>query len=133
MNAAVGPVRLEVPASQVWAPLVRLAASGVAHVAGFSMAEIEELRVAVDELFALLVGDDVSEEPIELRFVVDGESVGMQAARRSTPEPPAVSSVVAGLLDATTDQWDLQWDLSEAGGQRLVTLSKRRSQSPPPG
>ena len=48
-------IRLSVPAALEYVRIVRLTASGVASRLGFDVEEIEDLRVAVDELASLVV------------------------------------------------------------------------------
>ena len=48
-------IRLTVPASLEYVRIVRLTASGVASRLGFDIEDLEDLRVAVDELSSLLV------------------------------------------------------------------------------
>src|ERR687895_1148119 len=56
-----GDVRLVVPASPEYLRLVRLTAAGMASRLGFTFDEVEDLRIAVDELCFHLLGesDDV--------------------------------------------------------------------------
>ena len=54
-----GDVRLVVPAAPEYLRLVRLTAAGLASRLGFTFDEVEDLRIAVDELcFHLLGGAD---------------------------------------------------------------------------
>jgi serine/threonine-protein kinase RsbW len=48
-------VRLTIPAALEFVRIARLTASGVASRLGFDIDEIEDLRVAVDELSSILV------------------------------------------------------------------------------
>ena len=48
-------IRLTVPAALEYVRIVRLTASGVASRLGFDVEEIEDLRVAVDELASIVV------------------------------------------------------------------------------
>ena len=53
-----GDVRLVVPASPEYLRLVRLTAAGLASRLGFTFDEVEDLRIAVDELCFHLLGED---------------------------------------------------------------------------
>src|SRR3989475_12707102 len=57
-----GEVRLVVPAVPEYLRLVRLTAAGLASRMGFTFDEVEDLRIAVDELCFHLLGD-VDDDP----------------------------------------------------------------------
>ena len=63
-------IRLAVPAALEYVRIVRLTASGVASRLGFDVEEIEDLRVAVDELASMVVES------------ADGGELGVQFAVR---------------------------------------------------
>src|SRR2546423_7856230 len=58
-----GDVRLVVPASPEYLRLVRLTAAGMASRLGFTFDEVEDLRIAVDELCFHLLGDADVDDP----------------------------------------------------------------------
>ena len=62
-----GPVQLVMPAEPGLSRVVRLAASGLASLTGFSVDEIEDIKIAVSEVVITLVehGDGA---PVELDF-----------------------------------------------------------------
>lgn len=66
-NPVEGPVDLRFPADARMARLARLAASAVGTAAGFSIADVEDLRIAVDELCSSLIEVSVGGF-VDLRF-----------------------------------------------------------------
>jgi hypothetical protein len=116
------PVRLSVPAESRYVRLARLAAAGVATEAGFDVDGVEDLRVAVNELFALLVDDH--EDPaglVELTFGVDGDMVSVDGQRNLDAPAPAVDDLALEILRVVVDDHSFDADDSE----RRFHLRKR--------
>jgi serine/threonine-protein kinase RsbW len=87
-------VRLSVPASLEYVRIVRLTGSGVASRLGFDVDEIENLRVAIDELASMVV-ERSSGGTLDLSFVTaDGEL-------RIDGSAPAVNGSDVGIEDLT--------------------------------
>src|SRR6266550_3660719 len=73
-----GDVRLVVPAAPEYLRLVRLTAAGLASRLGFTFDEVEDLRIAVDELCFHLLGEmddeaDPAGEPRTMDLVYSAE------------------------------------------------------------
>ena len=66
-------VCIRVPASPEYLHVVRLVAAGLAARIGFTLDDIEDLKIAVDELTAYLTGPQGRDGMLEIRFSV-GES-----------------------------------------------------------
>jgi serine/threonine-protein kinase RsbW len=101
-------VRLVVPASLEYVRIVRLTASGVASRLGFDVDEIENLRVAVDELASTLV-DSGGGGSLELTFASsDGELriEGRTDANGSTDL--ALDELSSQILRAVCDKYELR-------------------------
>ena len=62
-----GPVELRIPAEPALSRIVRLAASGLASLTGFTIDDIENIKIAVSEVTIALVEHGVG-EPVELSF-----------------------------------------------------------------
>ncbi len=124
------PVRLTVPAESRYVRLVRLAAAGVATEAGFDVDDVEDLRVAVNELFTLLVDD--SEDPsgtVEVTYTqVDrGVSVeGVRAVSDGAPQTAGPEDLALEILRVVVDEHAFETD----GGQRRFSVVKRAAVPP---
>jgi serine/threonine-protein kinase RsbW len=124
-----GDVRLVVPAAPEYLRLVRLTAAGMASRLHFTFDEVEDLRIAVDELcFHLLGSDDGDDIPIdedrtmELIYSANADSItitGRTGLSHALPEPSELSEQI---LDALVDEHEV------SGGDGMVTfrLKKQR-------
>ena len=103
-------VRLTVPAALEYVRIVRLTASGVANKLGFDVDELENLRVAVDELASLIL--DVAEGGnLEVDFVARGEELlieGRVPARDG--EMVVAENLTEQILKAVIDEYELHVD-----------------------
>jgi serine/threonine-protein kinase RsbW len=122
---ADGLIELVLPADTRLVRVARLVASGVATTAGFDVDEVEDLRIAVDELCTALVeGGDGS--PLLLGFDL-GENevsvVGSTKASSAAAFEPDRLALSRQILAVVVDDHDLNSD----HGQISVRLRKRRS------
>ncbi|HVE46772.1 MAG TPA: ATP-binding protein [Acidimicrobiales bacterium] len=63
-------VRLAVPATPEFLRLARVTASGLASRLGFTFDEVEDLRLAIDELCFILIGSRGRAGSVELRYAM---------------------------------------------------------------
>jgi hypothetical protein len=116
-----GTVTLTVPGHPAYLRLARLAAADTGARAGLSIGDLEDLRIAVDELAYALIGDERSGAPLTLRFLAaDGmvEIEGTCAARGAAPE---LGSLARTIIDVIADEHELGDD----GDTRHFRLLKR--------
>ena len=100
-------VRLAVPAAPQFVRLVRLAAADIATRAGFSLDEIEDLRMAVDELCFALTGLDGRPGELEVTFGLSGDEVVVEGVGRfgaavpldANPHTGIRSQILSSVLD----------------------------------
>ena len=102
-------IRLTVPAALEYVRIVRLTASGVASRLGFDVEEIEDLRVAVDELASLVV-ESADGGDLSVQFAVQDNTLRIEgdallAAGRA--DNARVDDLTAQILAAVVDEWDL--------------------------
>jgi hypothetical protein len=123
-----GDVRLVVPAAPEYLRLVRLTAAGLASRLGFTFDEVEDLRIAVDELCFHLLGDADHQIPSEetrtmdlvysagLDFITITGRTGLSGP---VPEPSELSEQI---LDALVDEHEV------SGSNSMITfrLKKQR-------
>lgn len=64
-------VSIRIPASPAYLQVVRLISAGLASRLGFTIDEIEDLKIAVDEMCAYLTGSQGRAGELQLAFEVD--------------------------------------------------------------
>jgi serine/threonine-protein kinase RsbW len=123
-----GDVRLVVPAAAEYLRLVRLTAAGMASRLGFTFDEVEDLRIAVDELCFHLLGDMEDEDPsadprtMDLVYSAGPDFItitGRTGLSGAVPEPSELSEQI---LDALVDEHEL----SGTNGTVTFRLKKQR-------
>jgi serine/threonine-protein kinase RsbW len=103
-------VRLSVPAALEYVRIVRLTGSGVASRLGFDIEEIENFRVALDELASMAI-DAASGGELEMTFsTTDTELRVAGRAPVAAGVDVAVESLTAQILKAVIDDYELRVD-----------------------
>jgi anti-sigma regulatory factor (Ser/Thr protein kinase) len=103
-------VTLAVPARPEYVRLARLTAASLASRLGFSFDDVEDTRIAVDELCFLLVGSDGRPGEIELEFSFDEGELAIEGrgpGGEVRHEPPDLS-FSRQILAALTDEFEVQ-------------------------
>ncbi|HEX5614338.1 MAG TPA: hypothetical protein VFZ83_04225 [Acidimicrobiia bacterium] len=118
-------VTLVIPASTEHVQLARLVASGIAGRLAFDLDEIEDLRIAVDELCVLLLEHGASESLSLAYEVVDEATLLVRGTARvdAGTAPPEISLLTAQILSTVADAHDLGVD---GDGTAYFTLRKTR-------
>jgi serine/threonine-protein kinase RsbW len=117
-------VELRLPADSSYLSVLRTATAGLAARLDFTLDEIEDLRIAVDEACALLLPDVVAQQPLTCRFTLSPDvlEVAVLATTRTGRAPGrdsfawTVLTALAGEVEASSDD-----------GAVSVTLRKRRA------
>ena len=118
-------VTIKLPAAGAYLSVLRTATAGLAARLDFTLDEIEDLRIAVDEACAMLLTQAVPGADLECAFSLDGDSmrIGVSVLTVDGVEPSrdtfawTVLSALAGDVDSAAD-----------GDNRVtITLLKRRS------
>ncbi|HUQ63179.1 MAG TPA: ATP-binding protein [Acidimicrobiales bacterium] len=107
MNAGDGEVRLEVPAAPEYLRMARMMAAGVASRLGFTLEEVEDLRIAIDELCYSLVGRAGRPGTIRLRYVMSGDNLSIEGTGHfddHLDDAPHLSPLSEQILGALTDE-----------------------------
>jgi hypothetical protein len=115
-------VRLSVPASLEYVRIVRLTGSGVASRLGFDVEEIENLRVALDELASMAIE---LADPGELEvtfFTTDTELRIEGRAPIAEGVDVGVEALTAQILKAVIDDYEL---VSREGYVRFSCVTRR--------
>ncbi len=71
--ASIGPVILRLPPDPTLSRVLRLAASGIGGMAGFTIDEIEDIKIAVSEVMLALI-EHGGGQSIEVQFMVEDQS-----------------------------------------------------------
>ena len=124
-------VRLSVPAMPEFLRLIRVTAAGLGSRLGFSYDEVEDLRLAIDELCFGLTGKLGREGTVQVRFRVDGDSLevtgeGHFEDRVFTPPESPWSRII---LEALVDDHELA---PGPDGPRFRLLKRSASSPRPP-
>jgi serine/threonine-protein kinase RsbW len=117
-------VELRLPADGAYLSVLRTATAGLAARLDFTLDEIEDLRIAVDEACALLLPDAVEDAELTCLFSLGAEALAVTVSVPSrTGRMPrrntfawTVLTALAGEVDATVD----------SDGTVSVTLLKHR-------
>lgn len=114
ISRAVGPVDIRVPADPALSRVMRLAASGMASLAGFTVEEIDDVKVAVSEVLIALI-EHGEGHTIDICFDVDGGVFSVRGTTAATafdadhPDLALCRAVLGGLcLDHRIEVSDAQ-------------------------
>jgi serine/threonine-protein kinase RsbW len=121
-------VELRLPAESAYLSVLRTATAGLAARLDFTLDEIEDLRIAVDEACALLLPDARPEFPLVCRFTLETDclEVTVEATTNAGRTPGresfawTVLTALAGDVDAGADD----------DGKVRLTLRKHRGGTP---
>jgi serine/threonine-protein kinase RsbW len=122
-------VEVRLPASSSYLSVLRTATAGLAARLDFTLDEIEDLRIAVDEACATLLSQARPEPGLTCLFTVEGDALSVRVSVESDhPKLPqrdtfgwTVLSALAGEVDAVAE--------GEHGVS--IILVKRRGESAP--
>ena len=123
-----GDVRLVVPAAAEYLRLVRLTAAGMASRIGFTFDEVEDLRIAVDELCFHLLGDTDDAPPpdeprtMDLVYSAGSDFISITGRTGLSGGIPAPSELSEQILDALVDEHEV----SSTNGTVIFRLKKQR-------
>lgn len=114
-------VRLTVPATPEFLRLARVTASGLASRLGFTYDEVEDLRLAIDELCFVLIGRG-RDGTVHLRYAVRPgslEVLGVGYFEQDHAEP-VLASFTRQILTALVDEYNVFRDADGRSAFRLV-------------
>lgn len=126
MSRDDGEVHLEVPASPEFLRMARMMAAGVASRLGFTYEEVEDLRIAIDELCYSLVGRAGRPGTIRLRYVMAGDSLEVEGTGHfddHLDDAPHLSPLSQQILSALADECELE---SRPEGPTFRMVKRRR-------
>ena len=107
-------VAVRLPAESAYLSVLRTATAGLAARLDFTLDEIEDLRIAVDEACAMLLGQAIPGSSLECQFALDRGAMTVSVSVPClTPQVPAsdtfawmVLAALAGRVDAYVGDGD---------------------------
>jgi hypothetical protein len=121
-------VHLSIPADPQLLRVARLTAAGLAGRLGFSFDEIEDVKIAVDELCFALVGSKGRPGTLTLTYRLDRNRLeidGVGSFADGAGSDPTPSDLSSQILAAVVDEHDVRRD-----GDRLrFHMAKRRGEN----
>jgi len=116
-------VVLSVPADSLYLSVVRTAAAGLAARLQFTLDDIEDLRIAVDEACALLLKQARADSLVRVSFSLGPNELQVQAsATCDRPSVPSTEGFSWTVLAALTTSLDIE----VAGSDLVITLARVR-------
>ncbi len=104
----------------------RVTAATLAVDLAFTLEEIEDLRVAVDELVAAAIEELDGSELLDLCFEIQGSDLVVDGQVKAAGPTPGLHPVAQELIDMLADHHEF----GERGGNRTFKLVKHRSIDP---
>lgn len=125
--ASADVVLLTVPADGAYLGVLRTAAAGLAARLHFTLDEIEDLRIAVDEACAMLIRLAIPASDLSCRFALTGDELAVEVA---------VPTTATAVLPATSSfTWKVLTSLASAAAASVadqrasITMTARRAES----
>jgi len=107
--------------------VARITASGLASRVGFSLDEVDDLRLALDELCFTAIGRGLDNEELELRYSTSARTLSINGATLSAANGrPTVGEFSQQILTALVDEHRV-WD---DNGKNCFSLVKRSPAKP---
>jgi serine/threonine-protein kinase RsbW len=106
-------VTVRMPADGAYLSVLRTATAGLAARLDFTLDEIEDLRIAVDEACAMLLAQAIPGSSLECDFTLSTDTMTIAVSAQSSAGQPArdtfawtVLSALAGSVDSTVGPGD---------------------------
>ncbi len=115
------------PASPQLMRVARLTAAGLASRLGFSFDEVEDLKIAVEELCFAMVGTRGGAGNLTLDYRLDGDGLVIEGV--SDSPPPVTHQGSDELSDLILTAVVDEHEVSDDGGTMRFRLLKRRASS----
>jgi serine/threonine-protein kinase RsbW len=108
-NIEPNEIRLVIPATAEYVRLARLTVAGLASRMGFTFDEVEDLRIAVDELHHCLLGSSGPESTLTLTCAILSEGLVIEGVASFGPDrarpTPKLSDFSTRILRAVVDEY----------------------------
>jgi len=115
-------VEIKIPANPTYVSMLRTATAALAARADFTLDEIDDLRIAVDEACALLLPDARPSSDLTCRFTITPDALGITVSvptrSAATPERTSfawmVLTALAGNVEVQTNAHEVTIGLQKA-------------------
>ena len=122
-------VTVRMPAEGAYLSVLRTATAGLAARLDFTLDEIEDLRIAVDEACAMLLSLAIPGSALECSFALGRDMMTISVSVPSlTPQPPASDTFAWMVLTALAGSVDAY---AGPGDQLTIVMRKSRRASGP--
>ncbi len=119
-------VTVRMPAESAYLSVLRTATAGLAARLDFTLDEIEDLRIAVDEACAMLLSQAIPGSSLECHFALDREAMTMAVSVPClTPQAPASDTFAWTVLTALAGSVN-----AYVGDGDRLTIVMRKSRAP---
>ena len=117
-------VEVRLPAAGAYLSVLRTATAGLAARLDFTLDEIEDLRIAVDEACAMLLSQAIPGSALECGFALGREEMTISVSVPSlAPQPPASDTFAWTVLTALAGSVDA---FAGPGDQLTIVMRKSR-------
>ena len=124
-NAVSDHVSLRLPATGVYLSVLRTATAGLASRLDFTLDDIEDLRIAVDEACAMLLAKAADSAELCCRFELEPGLLRVEVSLQTTDgEPPSRDSFAWTVLSALAGDVDAR---TGARNEVTIRLAKHRA------
>jgi serine/threonine-protein kinase RsbW len=114
-------VELRIPADSAFLSVLRTATAGLAARLDFTLDDIEDLRIAVDEASAMVLPQALVGSDLNCAFYLCGDTLRVAvAAACDAPRPPSHDGFAWTVLSALTTSLDAEVE----GDTLTITLSR---------
>ncbi len=114
-------IELALPASPEYGRVARIAAANLALRRGFSLREIDDLRLVMDEAVVMLLGPDSDADQLDICYSLDGDTVRIEATVISASDEPLPVEAVERFAELVGELVD-EYTIDRA--RRQLVLSK---------
>jgi len=122
-------IDINVPADGAYLSVLRTAAAGLAARLNFTLDDIEDLRIAVDEACSILLAQAIPDSRLTCEFHMTTDSVTVRAGVRAlSPRIPSREGFAWAVLSALASR--VEFDV-RAPDQLLIELSHQRPEIEP--
>ena len=122
-------IEMSVPAEGAYLSVLRTAAAGLAARLDFTLDDIEDLRIAVDEACSILLAQAIDSSRLNCAFHMTQDSVTMRASVRSSdPRIPSRNGFAWTVLSALASSVDFEIQKPD---RLVIELTQRRPAAAP--